>query len=283
MEQPPSTTPHVTSDVTQRKGRDLVAATAVGVALAGLLATALVLPPWALTVLVGLLLIAAHVELGSVLGGLDRPVHTDVLVAATVVLLTATHLAGAGGQAAGLAALTVLALLRSLADRARRDVLGTVARTVLLGAWLGGLASFALLLRAGDAPIVALSMVLGAAAAGDIAAYFVGSRIGRRPLAPTVSPNKTWEGVVGGLAAAAAVGAAVLPLDGSSSVLRGASIGIAVGVAALLGDHVASMVKRDLGVKDLGRLLPGHGGVLDRVDGLLLALPVGHALLTSLP
>jgi phosphatidate cytidylyltransferase len=283
MDQPPSAAPHMTPDVAPRKGRDLVAATAVGLVLAALLATALVLPPWALTALVGLLLVAAHLELGAILDGLDRPVHTDVLVAATVVLLLATHLAGASGQAAGLAVLTVLALLRSLADRSRRDVLGTVARTVLLGAWLTGLASFALLLRAGDAPVVALATVLGAAAAGDIAAYFVGSRIGKRPLAPTVSPNKTWEGVVGGLAAAAVVGAAVLPLDGSSTMLRGASIGIAVGVAALLGDLVASMIKRDLGVKDLGRLLPGHGGVLDRVDGLLLALPAGHALLVLLP
>jgi phosphatidate cytidylyltransferase len=75
----------------------------------------------------------------------------------------------------------------------------------------------------------------------------------------------------------------VLPLDGSSSIARGVIVGVAVGLAGFLGDLVASMVKRDLGVKDLGRLLPGHGGVLDRVDGLLLALPVGHALLVVLP
>ena len=275
MDQPATAAP--------RRGRDLVAATTVGVVLVALLALALVLPPWALATLVGVLLVAAHVELGGVLGGLGRPVHTDVLVVASVVILVATLVLGARGQAIGLAALTVLALLRSLADRARSDVLGTVARTVLLGAWLTGLASFALLLRAGDAPVVALVTVLGATAAGDIAAYAVGSRVGRRPLAPTVSPNKTWEGVVGGLVAAGAVGTLVLPLDGTSSATRGLVVGIVVGVAALLGDLVASMVKRDLGVKDLGRLLPGHGGVLDRVDGILLALPVGHALLEVLP
>lgn len=279
MEQPTD----APADGPARKGRDLVAATTVGVGLLGLLAVALVLPPWALTVLVGLLVVAAHLELGPILRGLDRPVHTDVLVVATGVLLVATQLAGPDGQAIGLSVLTVLALLRSLADRSRQDVLGTVARTVLLGAWLSGLASFALLLRAGAAPIVDLSVVLGAAAAGDIAAYAVGSRFGRRPLAPTVSPNKTWEGVIGGLAAAGAFGAFVLPIDGSSGPVRGLAVGAIVGVAALLGDLVASMVKRDLGVKDLGRLLPGHGGVLDRVDGILLALPVGHALLRLLP
>ncbi len=266
-----------------RQGRDLVAATTVGVGLIALLALALVLPPSALTVLIGALLVAAYVELGRVLGDLSRPVHVDVLIVVTVALLAATQLLGARGQAIGLTVLVAAALLRSLADRARTDVVGTVARTVLLGAWLGGLASYALLIRSLDGAVVLLVAVLGATAAGDIGAYAFGSWLGRRPIAPSVSPNKTWEGFVGGLIAAASLAAVVLPLDGTSSMLRGAVIGVAVGVAGFLGDLVASMVKRDLGVKDLGRLLPGHGGVLDRVDGLLLALPVGYALLVLLP
>jgi phosphatidate cytidylyltransferase len=154
---------------------------------------------------------------------------------------------------------------------------------VLLGVWLSGLASYALLLRALEDPIVMLVTVLGAAAAGDTGAYAVGSRLGRRPIAPSVSPNKTWEGFLGGVVAATVVAALVLPFDGTSGALRGAAVGLAIGVAGFLGDLVASMVKRDLGVKDLGRLLPGHGGVLDRVDGLLVALPVGYALLVLLP
>ena len=266
-----------------RQGRDLVAATTVGVGLIALLALALVLPPSALTVLIGALLVAAYVELGRVLGDLSRPVHVDVLIVVTVALLAATQLLGARGQAIGLTVLVAAALLRSLADRARTDVVGTVARTVLLGAWLGGLASYALLIRSLDGAVVLLVAVLGATAAGDIGAYAFGSWLGRRPIAPSVSPNKTWEGFVGGLIAAASLAAVVLPLDGTSSMLRGAVIGVAVGVAGFLGDLVASMLKRDLGVKDLGRLLPGHGGVLDRVDGLLLALPVGYALLVLLP
>jgi phosphatidate cytidylyltransferase len=266
-----------------RPGRDLVAATTVGVALLATLGLALALPPFALTLLIGALLIAASLELGALLRGLDRRVHVDVLVAANIVLLVATQLAGPRGLGFGLVVLVVAALLRSLADRDRVDVLGTVSRTVLLGGWLGGLAAFALLLRQLDTPIVLLVTVLGAAAVGDIGAYLVGSRIGRRPIAPSVSPNKTWEGFVGGVVGAAVLASLVLPLDGASSVVRGAIVGAAVGVAGFLGDLVASMVKRDLGVKDLGRILPGHGGVLDRVDGLLLALPVGYALLVVLP
>jgi len=266
-----------------RPGRDLVAATTVGAGLLALLALALLLPPFALTVLVGVLLLAAHVELGRVLGGLGLPVHVDVLVATTVLLLVAAQAFGASGQAVGLAVLVVAALMRSLIDRRRSDVVGTVARTVLLGVWLSGLASYALLLRALEDPIVMLVTVLGAAAAGDTGAYAVGSRLGRRPIAPSVSPNKTWEGFLGGVVAATVVAALVLPFDGTSGALRGAAVGLAIGVAGFLGDLVASMVKRDLGVKDLGRLLPGHGGVLDRVDGLLVALPVGYALLVLLP
>lgn len=275
--------PTVTPTVPSRSGRDLFSATLVGLVLAGLLAAALVLPPVALTVLIGALLLAANVELGRLLEGLDRPVHVDVLIVSTIVLLALTQTLGARGQAIGLSVLTIAALLRSLADRERRDALGTVSRTVMLGAWLTGLASFALLLRALDAPIVMLVTVVGAVAAGDIAAYGVGSLLGRRPIAPSVSPNKTWEGFLGGMVGAALFAAAMLPLDGSSSVVRGLVVGATVGVAGFLGDLVASMIKRDLGVKDLGRLLPGHGGVLDRVDGLLLGLPVGYALLVLLP
>lgn len=275
--------PTVTPAVPVRPGRDLVAATVVGLVLVALLATVLLLPPLALTVLIGALLLAAHLELGGLLAGLDRPVHTDVLLASTLALLVTTHLLGARGQAIGLAVLTIGALLRSLADRVRRDVLGTVARTVLFGAWLSGLASYALLLRGLDAPIVMLVTVVGAAAVGDISAYGVGSRLGRRPIAPSVSPNKTWEGFLGGVIGAALFAAAVLPLDGSSSALRGLVVGAVVGIAGFFGDLVASMIKRDLDVKDLGRILPGHGGVLDRIDGLLFALPVGYALLVLLP
>jgi phosphatidate cytidylyltransferase len=275
MEAEPTTVP--------RQGRDLVAATLVGALLLALLTAALVLPPWVLTLLIAVIVIAAYLEIAPLLAGLDRPVQRDVLVASALVILPATQLAGARGQAAGLTFLVIAALLRALFDGDRRDVLGTVSRTIVFGAWLGGLASFALLLRAMEQPIVLLVTVIGATAVGDTAAYFVGSRLGRRPVAPSVSPNKTWEGLAGGLVGAASLGALVLPLDTSSSALRGAAIGAAIGIAGFLGDLVASMVKRDLGVKDLGRSLPGHGGVLDRVDALLLALPVGYALLTVLP
>jgi phosphatidate cytidylyltransferase len=261
--------------------RNLVAATAVGLLLLAALVAALLGPRWALTALILLLVLAGAVEAARALERLGRTVHTDVLLVATVVTLVGTHVAGPRGQAVGAAVLVVGALLRPLAVHTRSDVVGTAGRTVLLGLWLPGLASYALLLREHRLGAVAVLAVVGAAALGDVGAYAVGSRVGRRPIAPSVSPNKTWEGFVGGVVLAALVVGVALPtVTGAPGPVVAALLGALVAVAAFLGDLVESMVKRDLGVKDLGHLLPGHGGVLDRVDGILLALPVGHLLLS---
>lgn len=111
----------------------------------------------------------------------------------------------------------------------------------------------------------------------DTAAYFAGLRWGRRRLAPVLSPNKSVEGAVAGLAAGALAGAATAPWLGWSAVL-GVAVGGLVSAAAQLGDLWESAIKRAAGVKDSGRLLPGHGGVLDRFDALLFALPAAYHL-----
>ncbi len=110
---------------------------------------------------------------------------------------------------------------------------------------------------------------------GDSAAYLVGRAIGRRPLAPAISPRKTVEGSIAGLAGSAATGLVCGMAFGLGvSLVAGLAIGAAVGALAQLGDLVESWLKRQAGVKDSGTLIPGHGGVLDRVDALLLAFPV---------
>jgi phosphatidate cytidylyltransferase len=261
-------------------GRDLRVATVVGVGLLLALGITLVTPRWTLTALILLLIALAAIEIARILGRLGLAVQLDVLIAASSVMLLGAHIDGYRGLSTGVVVLLIGSILRALLQQDRRDVVGTLGRTTLFGLWLGGLASFAILLRATDAGAAAVLLVIVSAASGDVFAFVTGSLLGRHRIAPSVSPNKTWEGLAGGVLAAAVAGALLTPLAVEGTPIAiGAVIGAAVALAAFFGDLGESLVKRDLGVKDLGSLLPGHGGVLDRVDGILFALPVGHLLL----
>ncbi len=148
--------------------------------------------------------------------------------------------------------------------------------TLLVIGYLGVLGSTATgLLRAPDGLALFVAAIAGVAL-HDVAAYFVGRAVGRVQLAPEISPNKTVEGLVAGIVAsiAAVVVAFVIldkgPFDGIGDPIL---FGLVVGVAAPIGDLVESLIKRDLGIKDMGQTLPGHGGVLDRVDAMVVALP----------
>ena len=151
---------------------------------------------------------------------------------------------------------------------------------VLIGAWV---AIVQLQARSPWLVLAAMAIVWIA----DTAAYFAGRAFGRRKLAPQISPGKTWEGVYGGLAAVALYALALVPLAASGGFAGTVSplaviawVGCALALAALsvVGDLCESLLKRQAGVKDSGRLLPGHGGILDRVDALLAAMPAAALL-----
>jgi len=116
-------------------------------------------------------------------------------------------------------------------------------------------------------------LVFGIVAAADVGAFFAGRRFGRLKLAPAVSPGKTWEGVAGGLLLVGLVAGSVAPWLGIGSV-QGVLAAIVVAAFSILGDLTVSMLKRSAGLKDSGNIFPGHGGVLDRIDSLLAALPL---------
>ena len=247
-----------------------------------------------LSALLLLLPFVAVVQLGS-------PLHFHLVVSLAIVLcawefawlcplgasrgmaalVAAASLAWQWAMVAGLApaalapAVAVLMLVRALgAGEEFRTAVGQAAWTVLGVAYVGGLCSYASLLREG--PDGRQLVYFGALTtwAGDIGAYYVGSRLGRRPLAPRVSPRKTMEGALGGIAAAALIAAA-----GSGWVWPRIPVATAIGVGAvlavvgMLGDLAESAVKRAAGVKDSGALIPGHGGVLDRLDSLMFCVP----------
>ncbi len=146
-------------------------------------------------------------------------------------------------------------------------------------AYLPLMAVFAVLMLASrdgpDRMIVFIAVTVGS----DVGGYFAGIVFGRHPLVPTISPKKTWEGLAGSLVACVTVGAVLVAVLLHGRFWQGMIVGVAAVAAATLGDLAESMIKRDLEIKDMGTLLPGHGGLLDRLDSLLINAPVVWLLL----
>ena len=259
-------------------GRNLPLAIAVGVVLAAVLIGSLLWHPIAFAAFVGFLTVVAYIETGRVLQGIGLKFEAAVAILATLIMLFGAYEAGHAGQAVGVAVLLIGGILSQLSDGERSDVVRTLALTLLFGLWVGFLASYGVLLISRPAGgVLGVFGVILAAALTDVGGYGFGVALGRHRIAPTISPNKTWEGLLGGLLLAVVALALILPRFGDTFTWRSAAIlAVACGIASFVGDLAESMVKRDLGVKDLGDVLPGHGGVLDRVDGILLALPVGY-------
>jgi phosphatidate cytidylyltransferase len=143
--------------------------------------------------------------------------------------------------------------------------------TVIGVAWIGFGIAHLLLLRDVEHGRLAIFTVLLAIFADDTAAYLIGRLVGRHKLAPSLSPGKTWEGFVAGTAAAIAVAFFALYDQDFLTIPESIALGAAVALAGAAGDLFESAIKRDLQVKDSGRLLGGHGGMLDRIDSLLFA------------
>lgn len=155
-----------------------------------------------------------------------------------------------------------------------------VASATLTASYVPFLAGFMVLLLAPADGAIRVLALLGATVASDIGGYLVGSKIGRHRMCPSISPGKSWEGAAGSLVSSGLVGLAVLVLALGGLWWQGVIFGVVVAAAATVGDLTESLIKRDVGVKDMGSLLPGHGGVMDRCDSFLVAAPVAYLLLT---
>jgi phosphatidate cytidylyltransferase len=192
---------------------------------------------------------------------------------------------------AALPLVTILVVITSmlwyLVGAERTSPVEGVTSTILSFAWVGLMGSFAGLILA---PSIyphrhGVAFLVGAVVAtvgSDVGALVAGSLAGRHQLAPHVSPNKTWEGWLGGAIVAIGLSVGITGQMHPWTPAKAAILGAVVAVVAPLGDLCESLVKRDLGLKDMGSLLPGHGGVLDRIDGLLFVLPATYYLVRVL-
>jgi phosphatidate cytidylyltransferase len=276
----PSTTPEdpaAPPSVRLIGGRNLSSAIASGVLLAALFLGTLFWHPLAFTVVIAGFVLVAAVEVGMVLRREHIPIAVPPLLVGGAVTVFGAYRSGHAGQAVGVFVLFLATVVWLMADPHRKDVVRTLTLTVLVGVWTGFLASFGVLLitRPSEAPLVTLG-VIGAAIFGDIGGYAFGVRFGKRRIAPSISPKKSVEGLLGGLFVSSLLAAIILPAAGDLfTPVTAIVLAVACVLAGLLGDLTESMIKRDLGVKDLGAMIPGHGGLLDRVDGILMAMPVG--------
>ena len=263
-------------------GRNLPIAIGVGVILGGLaLLTLLTVKATFLIYMGAALAIGLH-ELATALKTKEINVPVIPVALGGAAMLTAAYWA-AGGAILAAFALTVLAILiyRMFGgpDRYVRDVTAGVFATAYLPL-LGGCVA-AMLAPPDGGKRVLVFIVL--TVCSDIGGYFAGITLtpltGGHKMAPVISPKKTWEGLAGSALLAVVAGAVLLPDLLHGHWWQGVITGIAAVAAAVFGDLAESMIKRDLAIKDMGSLLPGHGGVLDRIDSLLAAAPVVWLLL----
>jgi phosphatidate cytidylyltransferase len=277
----PLTTTEPPQPPKSRAGRNLPAAIGVGVSLGALVVLTLAIYKPAFAVV-----IAAAVGVGCwELVRAIRPVQArPPLIPLLAGGVATTAMAWFGGAEALLLGvlLTVVAVVIWRIPDGPAGFQRDVTAAVLVATYVPFLAGFAVLLVAEQDGVMRIITFIGTVVCSDVGGYVAGVLAGRHPMAPSVSPKKSWEGMAGSLLACALAGAALLCFGYDNGVWwEGVVYGLAIAVAATLGDLTESMIKRDLGVKDMSSLLPGHGGLMDRLDSLLFAAPVAYLLLTA--
>lgn len=278
---PPGAVPASPPGRTPRAGRDLPMAIGVGLAVGAIAVTLLVLWRPGFMILIAAVMAVAVWEMRSTLRRARQLTLVWVpLAAGAMATVVATWWWGHEAQALGIA-LTALAIMFVRLGRGADGYLADVTASVFLAVYLGGLGSFATLLIRPEDGFGRIMVFLIAVVCSDTGGYAVGVLLGRHPMAPRISPKKSWEGLAGSVLTATAGGALAMPLLLHAPWWTGAVLGVVVALVATGGDLAESLIKRDLGVKDMGTLVPGHGGVMDRLDSLLPCAAVSWVLLAA--
>ena len=251
-----------------KAGRNLPAAVASGLVLALLVIVSLVTIKWLFGVLaVAALLVAVH-EFVSVLRSKGIHVARTPVYIATAAIPTVAYLWGLQAQLAA----TGIAILAVMLWRLRRGAQGFVADisvSVMLVAYLPFLAAFLMLTLSADNGPWRVFVFILLTVSNDIGGYAVGVFFGKHAIAPQISPKKSWEGLFGSVVLQSIVGIVAFIYIFDAPWWQGLIAGVVLTVSATGGDFIESAVKRDLGVKDMGTIVPGHGGIMDRLDSLI--------------
>lgn len=263
-----------------RAGRNLPAAIGVGLVLGAIIIASLFVYRPAFLLVVAAAVVIGSWEMTRAVSGVARPPLVPLAVGAVAMV----GLAWFGGPEAlviGLLFTVAAVLVWRLAD-GPAGYRADVTAATLIAAYVPFLAGFAVLLARPDDGAGRILATLGVVVCSDTGGYVAGVIFGKHPMAPTVSPKKSWEGFAGSVLTCAVAGFLILFFAFHQVWWAGVIFGVAISLVSVLGDLGESLLKRDLGIKDISNLLPGHGGLMDRLDSILFAVPVAYALLTVL-
>ncbi|WP_053206852.1 phosphatidate cytidylyltransferase [Jiangella muralis] len=256
-----------------RTGRDLRAATLVGLGLGAIVLSTLFLLEQAFAGFVVIVMVVAVWELATALGGRAIQVPVVPVVLGTVLMLAGAYLGGGSPLLVGLG-LTVAAVCAWRLGDPRPGYLRDVSAGIFTSVYVPFLAGFAMLMLRPDDGAWRVFALLVVVVASDTGGLLAGVLAGRHPMAPSVSPKKSWEGFGGSLLLGIGVAVAVAVYAFDAPWWTGVVLGVTGVIGATLGDLGESLIKRDLGIKDMSQLLPGHGGLMDRLDSLLPTAPL---------
>jgi phosphatidate cytidylyltransferase len=278
--EPPIDTPTGAPRATGRAGRDMASAIGVGLGLAAVvLATLLVWRPAFLLVVTVAVLISIVELTGALERGGHRPPRAPVLVGAVAMMALAWTRGSAGLVVAFL--LTVFAVLLWRLGDGPVGYLRDASAAVFVALYVPLLAGFAVLLLVPDDGVARVLAFIATVVCSDVGGFAAGVLFGKHPLARSISPKKSWEGFAGSVLACVLIGTLLVTLTFHGPWWGGALYGVAIACTATLGDLGESLIKRDLGIKDMGNLLPGHGGLMDRMDSLLPSAVVAYLVLSA--
>ena len=274
-------------------GRDLPAAIAVGVSLIAAVILTLAFWHWGFVLLVALALSMGSWEVSNALQRIGMRAEIWPIMGGTVAMVVGTYASarefawlGLPWHAVllGFLGATVLAVLILRLRRGQENFVKDAAASVFIIGYIALLGSFTSLILAGHNGAARMVTFLLCVVANDTGGYIAGVLLGKHPLAPKLSPKKTWEGLAGSFVLSLVVGSVLAVTILGSPWWVGAVLGAAMVVFGTAGDLIESAIKRDVGIQDMSSVLPGHGGVMDRLDSLLVAAgPAWLALYLLVP
>lgn len=263
-----------------RAGRNLPVAIGVGVGLGALVLGTLYTYRPAFLVVVIVVIVGGQWELVRALREKSLAAPIVPLAVGTVSILVLAYTNGREAMTVAML-LTALAVVVWRAVEGAEGMLADIGGSLLALIYVGFLAGFAALLLAPSDGSRRVTAFIATVVASDVGGYAFGVLLGKHLMAPTVSPKKSWEGLAGSAVACMVCGAILFVTLMHADWWKGVVFGLSIVCSATLGDLGESMIKRDLGIKDMGHLLPGHGGLMDRLDSLLPSAPVAWLVLAG--